>query len=54
MTGCQGGRSPRIVWRMSEFSALIATLLVLTATLGICPMAQLLALMPWNRERQSA
>lgn len=36
---------PALLW----FSALIATLLVLTALLGICPMAQLLGRMPWNR-----
>jgi rhodanese-related sulfurtransferase len=40
---------PVLVW----FSALIAGLLVLTATLGICPMADLLARMPWNRGRSA-
>jgi rhodanese-related sulfurtransferase len=36
---------PALVW----FSAFIATMLVITALLGICPMASLLARMPWNR-----
>lgn len=40
---------PVLVW----FSALIAAALVLTATLGICPMADLLAKMPWNRGRSA-
>jgi rhodanese-related sulfurtransferase len=36
---------PGLQW----FSVLIAGLLVVTALLGICPMADLLARMPWNR-----
>lgn len=36
---------PVLLW----FSALIATALVVTATLGICPMAVALGRMPWNR-----
>jgi rhodanese-related sulfurtransferase len=36
---------PGLQW----FSALIGGALVVTALLGICPMADLLARMPWNR-----
>jgi rhodanese-related sulfurtransferase len=36
---------PALIW----FSAFIATMLVITALLGICPMATGLAKMPWNR-----
>jgi len=36
---------PALVW----FSAFIGAMLVITATLGICPMATALAMMPWNR-----
>jgi rhodanese-related sulfurtransferase len=36
---------PALVW----FSAFIATMLVITAALGICPMATGLSKMPWNR-----
>ncbi len=36
---------PAMVW----FSVFIAAMLVLTALLGICPMATALARMPWNR-----
>ncbi|WP_214405590.1 rhodanese-like domain-containing protein [Pseudonocardia lacus] len=36
---------PGLQW----FSALIAGALVVTALVGICPMADLLARMPWNR-----
>ena len=36
---------PAMVW----FSAFIATMLVITATLGICPMATALSKLPWNR-----
>jgi rhodanese-related sulfurtransferase len=36
---------PALVW----FSAFIGVMLVITAALGICPMATGLATMPWNR-----
>jgi rhodanese-related sulfurtransferase len=36
---------PALVW----FSAFIGAMLVTTAALGICPMATLLSMMPWNR-----